>query len=55
MKCVGRTFKGDKMFYRDYKIINKWWKKQLAINVNGKEILFDSIDELKEYVNSLYK
>ena len=43
------------MFYKDYKITNKWWKGQLAISVNGKEILFDNIDELKEYVDNLYR
>lgn len=43
------------MLYGDYKIINKWWKRQLAINVNGKEILFNNIDELKEYVDDLYR
>ena len=30
-------------------------KNKLAINVNGKEILFDNIDELKEYVDDLYR
>ena len=40
------------MFYRDYEITNKWWKKKLAINVNGKEILFDNIDEL---INNKYE
>ena len=44
-----------KMFYRDYKITNKWWKRQLAINVNGKEILFDDMEELKKYVDDLYR
>lgn len=41
------------MFYRDYKITNKWWKRQLAINV--KEVLFDDMEELKNYVDDLYR
>lgn len=42
------------MYYRDFAIVNKWWKRKLAIDVNGKEIEFDDIDELKEYVDGLY-
>lgn len=43
------------MFHRDYKITNKWWIRQLSIDVGGEEILFDDMEELKEYVDSLYK
>lgn len=43
------------MFYRDYKITNKWWKRQLSIDVGGKEVLFDNMEELKEYVDDLYR
>ena len=42
------------MLYRDYEITNKWWMRQLSIKVNGKEILFDNIEELKQYVDDLY-
>lgn len=42
------------MLYRDYKITNKWWIRQLAIKVDGKEILFDNMEELKQYVDNLY-
>lgn len=43
------------MYYKDYKIINKWWKSMLAIEVSGKEILFNNMEELKRYVDNLYK
>ena len=42
------------MHYRDYEITNKWWKKQLSITYNGKEVLFDSLEELKCFVDELY-
>ena len=42
------------MYYRDYKIVNKWWKQKLAITVNSKELEFDTMQEVKEYVNALY-
>ena len=43
------------LFYRDYAITNKWWIHQLSIVVDGKEIFFDNMEELKNYVNSLYE
>lgn len=43
------------MFYRDYKITNKWWKHQLSIDISGEEVLFDNMEELKEYVDDLYR
>jgi hypothetical protein len=42
------------MHYRDYEITNKWWKKQLSITYNGKEVLFDSLEELICFVDELY-
>ena len=42
------------MYYRDYKITTNWWKKKLSIKYNGKELLFDSLDELKSFVDDLY-
>lgn len=42
------------MYYRDYKITNKWWMKKLSIEHNGKELLFDNLDELKCFVDDLY-
>ena len=42
------------MYYKDYKITNKWWKKKLSIEHNRKELLFDSLEELKCYVDDLY-
>lgn len=41
-------------YYRDYKITNKWWERKLSIDHNGNEVLFDTIDELKHYVDDLY-
>lgn len=43
------------LFYRDYAITNKWWIHQLSIVVDGKEIFFDNMEELKTYVDSLYE
>ena len=43
------------MCYRDYKITNKWWKRKLAITVNSKELEFDTMQEMKEYVDVLYQ
>lgn len=42
------------MRYRDFNIINKWWRRTLSIEVNGKEVEFDSMDELKDFVDALY-
>ena len=42
------------MYYRDYKIINKWWIRKLSIICNGKELLFDDLEELKCFVDDLY-
>lgn len=42
------------MYYKNYEIINKWWKKQLSIVHNGKEVLFDSLEELVNFVDDLY-
>lgn len=40
--------------YRDYIITNKWWRRKLSIVHNGKEIEFDELEELKQYVDDLY-
>ena len=42
------------MYYRDYEIINKWWVRKLSIIYNGKELLFDTLEELKYFVDNLY-
>ena len=39
--------------YRDFKITNKWWRRTLSIEINGKEIEFDNMDELKDFVDAL--
>lgn len=51
--CPGE-FQGRCDDYRDFAVVNKWWKHKLAIDVSGKEIEFDDIDELKTYVDELY-
>lgn len=43
-----------KLYYRDYEVIHKWWKRKLAIIVNGEEIEFETLVSLKLYVNDLY-
>lgn len=40
--------------YRDYDICYKWWRKQFSMKHNGKELLFDDFDELKDFIDSLY-
>ena len=42
------------MRYKDYDINNKWWKRKLSIVHNGKEVEFDSLEELKIFVDELY-
>lgn len=42
------------MRYRDYEITNKWWKRKLAIVVNSKELEFDTMQEIEEYIDTLY-
>ena len=42
------------MYYKDYKIINKWWVKKFSILVSSKTVEFDTLEELKEYVDGLY-
>mgnify|MGYP007014921694 FL=1 len=43
-----------KLYYRDYEVIHKWWKRKFAIIVNGEEIEFETLESLKLYVNDLY-
>lgn len=42
------------MKYRDYEIVNKWWRKSLSIFHNGKEVKFENMEDLKDYVDGLY-
>lgn len=42
------------MHYRDYIITNKWWKQKLSITFNGKDLEFDNMYELKNFVDNLY-
>lgn len=42
------------MWYRDFEIINKWWNRKLSIVYNGKELLFDTLGEVKCFIDDLY-